>query len=281
MASTPEAAVAYLGPPGTFGEEAARRHAPRAPLLPRPSHAEVARAVEAGEAAAGALAIENSLNGSVAETLDILIHETDLPIQAEVLVPVVHHLVAAPRVEAAAIEVIYSHTQALGQCRAFLRERHPRARLEAALSTAHAAELAVERAGEGAAAIATARAAERCGARVLAEGIQDRRDNATRFVVVGAPAPAPTGRDRTSIAFRFADDRAGLLAAALAVFADRGINCSKMESRPTRAGMGEYVFLIDFEGHARDPRCAGALAALEAMTAHLKVLGSYPRAEGA
>ena len=281
MASTPEAAVAYLGPPGTFGEEAARRHAPRARLLPRPSHAEVARAVEAGEAAAGALAIENSLNGSVAETLDILIHETDLPIQAEVLVPVVHHLVAAPRVEAGAIEVIYSHTQALGQCRAFLRERHPRARLEAALSTAHAAELAVERASEGAAAIATARAAERCGARVLAEGIQDRRDNATRFVVVGAPAPAPTGRDRTSIAFRFADDRAGLLAAALAVFADRGINCSKMESRPTRAGMGEYVFLIDFEGHARDPRCAGALAALEAMTAHLKVLGSYPRAEGA
>lgn len=281
MASTPEAAVAYLGPPGTFGEEAARRHAPRAPLLPRPSHAEVARAVEAGEAAAGALAIENSLNGSVAETLDILIHETTPPIQAEVLVPVIHHLVAAPGVEAGAIEVIYSHTQALGQCRAFLRERHPRARLEAALSTAHAAEVAVARAREGAAAIATARAAERCGARVLAEGIQDRRDNATRFVVVGAPAPAPTGRDRTSIAFRFADDRAGLLAAALAVFADRDINCTKMESRPTRAGMGEYVFLIDFEGHARDPRCAEALAALEAMTAHLKVLGSYPRAEGA
>lgn len=281
MASTPEAAVAYLGPPGTFGEEAARRHAPRAPLLPRPSHAEVARAVEAGEAAAGALAIENSLNGSVAETLDLLIHETDLPIRAEVQVPVIHHLVAAPGVEAGAIEVIYSHTQALGQCRAFLRERHPRARLEAALSTAHAAEVAVARAHEGAAAIATARAAERCGARVLAEGIQDRRDNATRFVVVGAPAPAPTGRDRTSIAFRFADDRAGLLAAALAVFADRDINCTKMESRPTRAGMGEYVFLIDFEGHARDPRCAAALEALEAMTAHLKVLGSYPRAEGA
>lgn len=286
MASTPEGPLAYLGPPGTFGEEAARRHAPRATdadLLPLPSHAEVARAVDAGEAAAGVLAIENSLNGSVAETLDILIHETSLPIQAELLVPVIHHLVAAPGVEAAAIEAVYSHPHALGQCRAFLRERHPRARLEAALSTAHAAELAMERAagGEGAAAIATARAAERCGARVLAEGIQDRRDNATRFVVVGAEAPAPTGRDRTSIAFRFADDRAGLLAAALAEFASRGINCTKMESRPTRASMGEYVFLIDFEGHARDPRCAEALAALEAMTARLKVFGSYPRAEGA
>ncbi len=280
MASTPEGPLAYLGPPGTFGEEAARRHAPDAALLPLPSHAEVARAVEAGEAAAGVLAIENSLNGSVAETLDILIHETSLPIQAELIVPVTHHLVAAPGVEAGAIETIYSHTQALGQCRAFLRERHPRARLEAALSTAHAAQLAMERAHEGAAAIATARAAGRCGARVLAEGIQDRRDNATRFVVVGARPPAPTGRDRTSIAFRFADDRAGLLAAALAEFASRGINCTKMESRPTRASMGEYVFLIDFEGHARDPRCAEALAALEAMTAHLKVFGSYPRAGG-
>ncbi len=269
--------LAYLGPPGTFGEEAARRHASRdATLLPCPSHAAVARAVESGDAHAGVMAIENSLNGSVAETLDILIHETTLKIQGELLVHVEHNLVVAPGTALEEIERIYSHPQALGQCRAFLEGHCPQAQQTAALSTAEAVELAV--AQRGAAAIATERAARLYGAEVLAPGIQDQRNNATRFVVIGAGELPPSGRDRTSIAFEFAGDRAGLLTAALAEFSDRGINCTKMESRPTRATFGEYIFLIDFEGHASDPLCAAALDGLRAMTSMLKVFGSYPQA---
>ena len=268
--------VAYLGPPGTFGEEAARRGAPGADFLPYPTHGAVARAVESGEAETGVMAIENSLNGSVAETLDILIHETALKIQGELLVPIVHNLVAAAGTAIAGIDLIYSHPQAFGQCRAFLERRCPGAQRAAALSTAQAVELAGAR--PRTAAIATRRAAEIFGAEVLAEGIQDQENNATRFVVIGTGEPEPSGRDRTSIAFEFAGDRAGLLTAALSEFSSRGINCTKMESRPTRATFGEYIFLIDFEGHAHDPGCAAALDRLRGMTSMLKVFGSYPQA---
>ncbi len=281
MGSTPDPArsavkVAYLGPPGTFGEEAARRYAPEAELLSCPSHAAVARAVESGAAGAGVMAIENSFNGSVGESLDILIHETALKIQAELVVPVVHNLVAAPGTNLGEIDLIYSHTQALGQCRAFVEGHCPEAQRAAALSTAEAVERALER--PRAAAIATVRAAALYGAEVLAEGIQDQRNNATRFVIIGPGELGPSARDRTSIAFEFAGDRAGLLTAALAEFSSRGINCTKMESRPTRATFGEYIFLIDFEGHASDPMCAAALDGLRGMTTMLKVFGSYPQA---
>ena len=271
--------VAYLGPPGTFGEEAARRAAPGAELVPCPTHGAVARAVESGDATTGVMAVENALNGSVAETLDILIHETALKIQGELVLPVVHNLVASPGTALDGLERIYSHPQALGQCRAYLEERCPAAQRVAALSTAQAVEVAA--ATPGAAAIGTLRAAELFGADVLAEGIQDQDHNATRFVVIGTAEPEPSGRDRTSIAFEFEGDRAGLLAAALTEFSGRGINCSKMESRPTRATFGEYIFLIDFEGHARDPECAAALDGLRGMTSMLKVFGSYPRASDA
>lgn len=270
--------VAYLGPPGTFGEEAARRAAPGAELVPCPTHGAVARAVESGDAEAGVMAIENSLNGSVAETLDILIHETALKIQGELLVPVVHNLVAPRGTTIADIDVIYSHPQALAQCRVFLGQHCPDAQRAAALSTAQAVELAV--AHTGTAAISTVRAADIFGAEVLAAAIQDQDNNATRFVVIGTGEPEPSGRDRTSIAFEFGDDRAGLLTAALAEFSGRGINCTKMESRPTRATFGEYIFLIDFEGHARDPECAAALEGIRSMTSMLKVFGSYPQAAG-
>lgn len=268
--------VAYLGPPGTFGEEAARRYAAGADLLPCPTHGAVARAVESGEADTGLMAIENSLNGSVAETLDILIHDTVLKIQGELLVPVVHNLLAAPGTGIDAIDLVYSHPQALGQCRAFLEEYCPGAQRAAALSTAQAVEMAM--ASPGAAAIATLRAADLFGAEVLAESIQDQDNNATRFVVIGTHEPESSGRDRTSIAFEFAGDRAGLLTAALHEFSSRDINCTKMESRPTRATFGEYIFLIDFEGHHDDPECAAALDGLRGMTSMLKVFGSYPQA---
>jgi prephenate dehydratase len=268
--------VAYLGPPGTFGEEAARRYAPDGELVPRPSHAAVAAAVDAGEADAGVMAIENSLSGSVAETLDILIHDTSLQIQQELVLPIEHNLVVKPGTKPGAIRVIYSHPQAFGQCRQFLEARFPDAVPEAALSTSQAVELAMARPGD-AAAISTLRAAELHGAEVIARGIQDSRVNVTRFVVIGHGRTHSTGRDRTSIAFAFDDDRPGLVASVMTEFAKRGINCSKFESRPTRETFGEYVFLIDFEGHQDDPICREVLDAVRPMCATLKVFGSYPR----
>ncbi|MGI8423616.1 MAG: prephenate dehydratase [Chloroflexota bacterium] len=268
--------VAYLGPPGTFGEEAAERCAPGADLLPFPSHAAVAAAVESGMADRGIIAIENSINGSVAETLDILIHETTLGIQAELVLPIVHNLVARPGTRADMVRIIYSHTQALGQCRKFLERCFPKAQLEAALSTAEAAQLAVAREGD-AAAISTERAGQLAGAEVLARGIQDIATNVTRFLVLGRGTPPPTGRDRTSIAFTFAEDHPGALSGVLNEFAARNINCSKIESRPTREAFGEYVFLVDFEGHIEDLAVAAVLTATRPLCALLKVLGSYPR----
>lgn len=269
--------VAFLGPAGTFGEIAARRFAPEAEHVPCPSHAAVAAAVESSAADLGVLAIENSLNGSVAETLDILIHDTDLQIQAEIVVPVEHHLVAAPGTRLEDIRVVFSHPQALGQCRRFLERVLPGAQAEASLSTAAAVAQAVAR-GREAAAISTERAAQLHGGEVIARSIQDGDNNVTRFVVLGRGTPPPTGRDRTSIAFTFTDEaRPGLLAAVLSEFGNRAINCTKMESRPTREVFGAYVFLVDFEGHKDEPAGAEVLAAIRPLCATLKVFGSYPR----
>ena len=269
--------LAFLGPAGTFGEEAAMRYAPDAELLPFPSHPAVAAAVESGMADTGVVAIENLINGSVPETLDILIHESTLHIQAELLIPVVLHLVVKPGTRADAVKVIFSHAVALGQCRRFVERCFPKAQMEAALSTTEAVDLALARDGD-AAAIAPLRAAELRKAEVLASGIQDSEANVTRFVVLGRGQPPPTGRDRTSIAFTFSRDHPGALASVLDEFARLGSNCTKIESRPTKATFGEYVFLIDFEGHAQEPQGAEVLAAIKPLCGELKVFGSYPRA---
>jgi prephenate dehydratase len=268
--------LAYLGPPGTFGEEAAMRYAPEAELLPFPSHAAVAAAVDSGLADAGVVAIENSISGSVAETLDILIHDTTLQIQSELVLPIEHNLVVKPRTRMEDVRVIFSHPQAPGQCRRFIERCLPQAQVEAALSTSEAVRLALRREGDGAA-IANARAAQLHGGEILARAIQDSANNMTRFVVLARGHRPPSGHDRTSIAFTFAEDRPGSLASVLNVFASRAINCTKIESRPTKLTFGEYVFLIDFEGHADDPEIGPLLTEVRGLTAELKVFGSYPR----
>lgn len=269
--------VAFLGPLGTFGEEAALRLAPHATRLPFPSHAAVAAAVERGDADAGVLAIENSMTGSVGETLDILVHEnTSLRIQAEVVVPIVHNLVAAPGTKVEDVTVVFTHPAAFGQCSKFLAARLPGVRMEAALSTTDAVQTAIRR-GSEAAAIGSRRAADLHGGEILAAGIHDSDTNATRFLLVGAGTTHSTGRDRTSIAFAFAQDYAGALSTALDVFGKRRINCSKLESRPTRAVFGEYIFLLDFHGHVDDPEIAEALAELRTICSEVTIFGSYPR----
>ena len=267
--------VAYLGPPGTFGEAAALRYAPGEELIPLPSHAGVAAAVASGMADEGVLPVENSVEGSVNETLDILIHDSELRIRAEVVVPMEQCLLVRPGMRAEAVRVIYSHPQALGQCRAFIERCFPRVRLEASLSTAAAVQEIF--AHEDAAAIASARAAEVHGAEVLARGIQDRRSNVTRFLVLAPEDAPPTGHDRTSLAFMTEHDKPGTLVNILTELSMRGINLTKIESRPSKDALGVYIFLLEFEGHCTDPLCAEALAGVRAKASWLKVFGSYPR----
>lgn len=271
--------LAYLGPPGTFSEEAALRYQAAAQLVPFASEAAVASAVEAGMADEGVLPIENSLEGSVTRTLDVLIHESQLAIRQELILPVEHCLIVRPGASADDVRVIYSHPQALNQCRKFIERCFPKASQQAALSTAAAVG---EMLGvEGGAAISTARAADLHDAQVLARGIQDYPHNKTRFVVLGPTDSQPTGRDKTSIAFTVAHDRPGTLVDVLHEFSDRAINLTKIESRPSREELGVYIFLVDLEGHRSEPAVAEALAAVQAKALFFRVLGSYPRCDDA
>ena len=267
--------LAYFGPAGTFTEEAALLFEPQAQLLPFASIAAVASAVETGMAEQGVVPIENSLEGSVTDTLDLLIHESDLSICREVVLPIRHHLLVRPGTQTQEIGLIFSHPQALAQCRRFIERCFPKAQVVAALSTAAAVE-DVMASDKPAAAIGTERAASLYGAEVAACAIQDRAENVTRFVVLAEHDHPPTGHDRTSLCFAFAEDRPGALCDVLQEFSQRDINLVKIESRPSKESLGRYIFLIDFEGHRQDAGAAEALARLREKVSLLKVFGSYP-----
>jgi prephenate dehydratase len=266
--------VAYLGPPGTNTEVAAIRYYADAEHVPYATVARAARAVETGEVDRALVAIENSLQGSVTDTVDVLLHEEGLAICGEIVLDIEHCLMAAPGVRREDIAVIYSHPQSLGQCRRYLESRFPDARTEAALSNAEAVAIAVKT--PASAAIAPARAAEIYGAEIIERSIQDSDLNKTRFVVLGKESAAPTGRDKTSLAFAVAHDRPGTLVSVLHEFADRSINLTKIESRPSGGELGVYIFLIDVEGHRDDPLIAQALAAVKEQSNYFKIFGSYP-----
>lgn len=267
--------IGYLGPPGTFGEQAALKYAPASSLIPLASNGAVVLAVAEGDVDAGLAPIENSLEGAVNDTLDALLQAERVRIKAELVIPIEQCLVAAKGTAISEIEVVMSHTSALGQCRAFLEANCPNARLEASLSTAGAVERAVRT--PRAAAIGTRRAAELEGGEVLAAGIQDVKDNKTRFVVVSRQDAPRSGDDKTSIAFTVAHDRPGTLIGVLREFADRQINLTRIESRPSREELGVYIFLLDFQGHREDARVAQALAAVRDQAFYFRLLGSYPR----
>lgn len=272
--------LAYLGPPGTFSEEAALRYDSAAELLPMATITAVASAVEAGMADEGIVPIENSLEGSVAETLDLLIHSPQpLLISREITLPIEHYLLTRPGTKADQIKLLFAHPQALGQCRGFVERCFPKAAIEAALSNSAAVEEMMSR--EGAAAIGTRRAAEIYGAEILAKGIADRTPNVTRFVVLAHQDHSPTGDDKTSLAFAFAvEDRPGQLVGALREFSERSINLSKIESRPSKERLGTYIFLVDVDGHRNDPNLAEALKCVREKCSFFRILGSYPRYRG-
>ena len=271
--------VAYLGPAGTNSEVAALQACHGAELLPMPTIPAIARAVSTGEAERGVAPLENSLQGTITDTVDTLIRDDGLAICGEVVLAIEHCLMAPPGTARTDIDVIYSHPQSLGQCRRFLETEFPGARTEAALSNAEAVAVAMRT--PRAAAIAPARAAEIYGAEILQRGIEDSRVNKTRFVVLAREGAPQSGRDKTSIAVAVAHDRPGTLVAVLHEFSDRQINMTRIESRPSGAELGVYIFLIDIEGHRDDPIVAQALASVKEQASFFKVFGSYPAwAEG-
>lgn len=271
--------IAYLGPPGTFTEQAAvlfaREHG-RAEFVPFPSITASAESAAQGEVDVAVVPFENSLAGAVGETHDLLIHQLDLSIRDELVIPIEHCLIVAPDADISEIRVIYSHPQALGQCQRYLNRRFPDARTEATLSTAQAVGRAVEL-GDFTAAIAPRRAAQLHDARILEIGIEDDHRNVTRFVVLAHHDREPTGDDRSTILFSTAN-RPGALLRVLQHFADADINLTRIESRPARERLGTYLFLIDCDGHRTDPALADALGRMEPDLEQLRIIGSYPKA---
>ena len=275
--------IAYLGPPGTYTEDATERYDPAAERYPCPTISATAEAVRNGEADEGVAPIENSLEGAVNDTLDLLIREDVLLVRQEVLVPIRHCLLVKPGTRATDIRIVYSHPQALGQCRRYLEDTLPHARPQAALSTAASVEQMLA-GDEPAGAIASRRAGNLYGAEVLQEDIQDQAGNTTRFVVLSREDHEPTGDDKTSICFDFDEDRGsevgdtpGLLYEVIGEFARRRISMTKIESRPAKSEMGRYIFLVDLIGHRLDANMLEAFEGVERLTSHLKVFGSYPR----
>lgn len=269
--------VAYLGPEGTNSHDAALAHyGETATLVPFPDIPAAVAAVTAGLVDQAIVPIENSTEGSVTITLDLLIAPGAPPAVGEMVLPVRHHLIARPGTRRQDVERVISIGQASAQCRNYLREHLPGAQVFPAVSTAAAVAACVH--SDRLAAIGTEAAARLYGMEVIEAGIEDNADNATRFVVLGRDRPATSGRDRTSLVFSLAADRPGGLLNALRPFAERSINLTRIESRPTKATLGNYWFLIDCEGHLDDPPVAEAVEEVRGIAVELRVLGSYPRA---
>ena len=291
------ATIAYAGEPGAFAEDAVvAAFGEAAERRPVGGFREVFEAVAAGEVEAGVVPVENLVNGSVRETYDLLL-EFDHEISGEVVVPVDLCLAALPGRSIDGVARVYSHIQALGQAEAFLRSRPWT--LLTTNNPAGAGRLVADSREPGAAAVLSRRAAERFGLDVLATSIQDVPDNRTRFVVVrrrgevalnvaawpaaqarGAASPPEPTRHRTTIAFGVRNEP-GTLLQALQVFARRGINLSKLESRPSRTAAWEYVFWTDLDAHQDDPACAAALDDLRTVATTVRIFGSYPRSQDA
>jgi prephenate dehydratase len=280
-------AVAFSGEPGAFAEDAVVAYfGPAVPTLAVPGFRGAFEAVAGGQAVAGVVPIENLVNGTVRENYDLLL-EFALEIRGEAVVPVRLCLAALPGEALDSIERVYSHVQALGQADAFLRTRPWM--LLTTYNTAGAGKAIAERRERGAAAVLSPRAATLFGLQILADGIQGDPDNRTRFLVVARPdADLPpampgvadaSGAARTTLVMGIRNEP-GALIRALTVFADHGLNLSKLESRPARDRPWDYVFWVDLDADASASGARAALAELETVTTTLRVLGSYPRAAG-
>lgn len=275
--------IAYLGPGGTFSHQAAHHWADKQSqnLMAYPTVMATLLAVLDNKADAAVVPVENSIEGSVNITLDFLAEKhlgtaagaIKLKILGEVVLDIVHCLVAVD--QETFPQVIVSHPQALAQCRGYLKSNYPDARFEQAESTAHAAAT-VARQGKGWAAVSSTRAAVVNNLVIRQRGIADSALNQTRFLLVGTQDNPPSGEDKTSLLMALPQDKPGGLYSILHEFARSNINLTRIESRPSKKELGEYIFYIDCEGHAATPPLADVLSALKEKTLLLAVLGSYP-----
>lgn len=265
--------IAYLGPEGTWTHQAAiKKFGHSVEYLPQLNFAEVFDQVARRKASYGVVPIENSTEGAVSHTLDLFV-DSPLHICAQILLRIENNLLSSiPRDQ---IKSLYSHPQVFGQCKNWLLRHFPNADLIEVSSTTRAAQIAAERASEGAAALGGTLAAELNGLEVLEASIQDRATNTTRFLVVSEKTCPPTGNDRTSILFAIRD-QPGSLVNALKAFNAFEINMSKIESRPSKQKDWEYIFYVDLAGHCENPQLADALCELEKHCSLVKILGSYP-----
>jgi chorismate mutase/prephenate dehydratase len=267
--------VAFQGEQGAYSQQAAFEFfGSKVTTLPREKLEDTFAAVERGEALYAAVPVENSLEGSISKTYDLLL-ESPLCVYGELNLRISHCLIAEPQATLDRIKRVYSHPQALGQCQAFLR--HLNCQIIPSYDTAGAVKMIKEESLTDAAAIASARSANIYGMHILASGIEDTAYNYTRFFILSSQDAQPTGQDKTSLVFSV-KDRPGALYVFLKELASRNINLSKVESRPTRHKPWEYNFYLDFDGHRLDKNIAEMLPVLEAHALFIKVLGSYPRA---
>ncbi len=284
--------VGYLGPEGTFCEEASKMYCKKIPgkieLIPYTTIHDLLYAADRGRIREAIVPIENSIEGTVGIVTDMLVKDVNLAMKYEIVLPVYHYLIGQKGIRLSEVTDIISHPQALDQCKDFLRKRLPKVKLHLAYSTSDAVRQIATSLGEKIiahgrikgsvfAAIGTKSSAKLYGLKILASKI-NAKENKTRFVVLAKSDHALTGKDKTSIVFSILRDRPGGLHDILSVFAVRNINLTKIESRPSKKTLGDYYFFADMEGHRKEKIMAEALSEIKRKASSLKILGSYPKA---
>ncbi|HEL1827635.1 TPA: prephenate dehydratase [Streptococcus suis] len=267
--------VAYLGPRGSFTHQVAQQAFPTADLQAFETITEVIKAYETGEVTYSVIPVENSIEGSVHETIDYLFHQAEIHAVAEIVQPIAQQLLATSADKA--VEVIYSHPQAIAQGKKYIQEHFPQARIEITASTAYAARFVAEHPGQPFAAIAPQAAAVEYGLEVIAQDIQEISENFTRFWILGDKAPSIALEQvakKVSLALTLPDNLPGALYKAMSVFSWRGISLTKIESRPLKTALGEYFFILDLDNQSEE-LLAYSQKELTSLDITYKVLGNY------
>ena len=274
--------IAYLGPQGTFTEEALNKYISsiksedEIEKVPCATMQEVIRSVDRGEVVEGIVPIENSLEGSVNITLDFLTFESEAKIVREITIPIRHSLIGKENMAVSKIKKIISHPHATAQCKNFISTHLKGVEIIAANSTAEAIKM-LQETDNSIAAIGTEIAAKIYGLKIIEKDIEDNKENKTRFIFLGNSIQEKTGKDKTSIVCFLEEDKPGSLFTILKEFAERNINLTRLESRPAKKELGDYVFLIDIDGHIHDKEIFDVLETLRKTVYLVKILGSYPK----
>lgn len=285
--------VGFLGPEGTFSEEASKLYLHKLPgkvkLIPYTTIHNLLYAVNRGKIDEAICPLENSIEGTIGIVTDMLAKDVKLQIKHEIVIPIYHYLIGQKGIGLSEVTDVISHPQALDQCKDFMKKNLPKVKLHLAYSTSDAVRQVATSLGEKIiahgqikgsvfAAIGNISSAKLYGMKVLASNI-NAKENKTRFIVLAKKDHKPTGRDKTTIVFSGKKDRPGGLHAILGEFASRNINLTKIESRPSKKSLGDYYFFADFEGHRTTAKVASALSGIKKQASFLKILGSYPRAK--